>query len=270
MTRLAHLTAVALSLAAPVLAACDYGTHLYPREKAVPVSTFGYTGLTGPLNWLGLNKTANKLCATGHHQSPINLDSHISTVEGSSVSFSVEAQPWGAELENLGSTVEVPANGSLKAGGKAYELAQFHFHTPSEHRVDMEYYPMEVHFVFSAPDKSTAVVAFLLSIGFPDLLWLSVFESVNEAATPGQTTSTGPLLFDALENHLRTNTVFTYSGSLTTPPCSEGVTWYVSSQPLQIDQATYGRVKDVVKFNSRYTQNEPGAVNLLQNIASEL
>lgn len=153
MTRLAHLTAVALSLVAPALAACDYGTHLYPREHIVPVSTFGYTGLTGPLNWYSLNKTANKLCATGEHQSPINLDSSISTIKGSSISFSVDSYPFGAELENLGSTVEVPVNGTLKANGKTYSLAQFHFHTPSEHRVNSEYFPMEAHFVFSTPGK---------------------------------------------------------------------------------------------------------------------
>ncbi|KAL7794242.1 alpha carbonic anhydrase [Trichoderma ceciliae] len=270
MTRLAHLTAVALSLAAPALAVCNYGTHLYPRENTVPVSTFGYNGLNGPLNWYSLNKTANKLCATGQHQSPINLDSSVSSVTGSSITFSVDSYPFGAELENLGTTVEVPVNGSLKADGKTYSLAQFHFHTPSEHRLNSEYYPMEAHFVFSAPDKSTAVVGFLISIGLPDILLSSVFESIGKIATPGSTTSTGPLLFAALESHLRSNSVLKYSGSLTTPPCSEGVSWYISSKPLQIDQVTYGKVKDVVKFNSRYTQNAPGKVNLLQNIANEL
>ncbi|KAL7943736.1 carbonic anhydrase [Trichoderma barbatum] len=271
MTRFAQIAAVALSLAAPALAACDYGTHLNPRSESVPISTFGYTGLSGPLNWFGLNTTANKLCATGKFQSPINLDHSITQVPGSSVSFKVDAYPYGSEFENLGTTVEVPVNGTLVSDGKTFRLAQFHFHTPSEHRVDEEYYPMEAHFVFSAEDKSTAVVAFLINLGYlPDPLLTSVFASVGMIGEPGSTTTTGPLIFGPLEEHLKSNTIFRYSGSLTTPPCSEGVSWHVSSKPLQIDEITFQRVRDVIKFNSRYTQNTLGETNLLQNAADEL
>ncbi|UKZ81812.1 hypothetical protein TrVFT333_009586 [Trichoderma virens FT-333] len=271
MTRFAQFAAIALSLAAPALAACDYGTHLNPRSESVPISTFGYTGLTGPLNWFGLNTTANKLCATGKFQSPVNLDSSISTVHGSSITFKVDSYPFGSEFENLGTTVEVPVNGSLVSDGKTYKLAQFHFHTPSEHRVDLKYFPMEVHFVFSAADKSTAVVAFLIDLGLiSDPLLTAVFASVGMIAEPGSTTTTGPLVFGPLENHLHSNTIFRYSGSLTTPPCSEGVSWHISTKPLQIDEITYQRVRNVVKFNSRYTQNSLGEVNLLQNAANEL
>ncbi|EHK16150.1 uncharacterized protein TRIVIDRAFT_163724 [Trichoderma virens Gv29-8] len=253
MTRFAQFAAIALSLAAPALAACDYGTHLNPRSESVPISTFGYTGLTGPLNWFGLNTTANKMCATGKFQSPVNLDSSISTVHGSSVTFKVDSYPFGSEFENLGTTVEVPVNGSLVSDGKTYKLAQFHFHTPSEHH------------------KSTAVVAFLIDLGLiSDPLLTAVFASVGMIAEPGSTTTTGPLVFGPLENHLHSNTIFRYSGSLTTPPCSEGVSWHISTKPLQIDEITYQRVRNVVKFNSRYTQNSLGEVNLLQNAANEL
>ncbi|UKZ56072.1 hypothetical protein TrVGV298_009898 [Trichoderma virens] len=211
------------------------------------------------------------MCATGKFQSPVNLDSSISTVHGSSVTFKVDSYPFGSEFENLGTTVEVPVNGSLVSDGKTYKLAQFHFHTPSEHRVDLKYFPMEVHFVFSAADKSTAVVAFLIDLGLiSDPLLTAVFASVGMIAEPGSTTTTGPLVFGPLENHLHSNTIFRYSGSLTTPPCSEGVSWHISTKPLQIDEITYQRVRNVVKFNSRYTQNSLGEVNLLQNAANEL
>jgi carbonic anhydrase len=61
-----------------------------------------------------------------------------------------------------------------------------------------------------------------------------------------------------------------YSGSLTTPPCDEDIAWHVSCRPLTISVATYQIVKDVVKFNARFTQNTPGEINLLENVANEL
>jgi carbonic anhydrase len=127
---------------------CAYGTKDFPREQQVAVSKFGYDYLQGPLNWYGLNKSTNLLCNTGKNQSPIILDSGIPTVAGSSIRVSIPDYPKGAEFENLGTNVQVIVNGSMVDNGKTYNLAQFHFHTPSEHRIASEFYPMEGHFVF--------------------------------------------------------------------------------------------------------------------------
>jgi carbonic anhydrase len=118
----------------------------------VPVNKYSYVGLSGPLNWYGLNQTANAMCAVGMNQSPIDIgnSSMTSVASGSSINLSIPDYPSGAKFENLGTTVEVVVNGSLVDGSKTYALAQFHFHTPSEHRIDDEYYPMEAHFVFEA------------------------------------------------------------------------------------------------------------------------
>ncbi|KAH6971990.1 alpha carbonic anhydrase [Ilyonectria destructans] len=270
MVQFTSTAASLLALAGAAVAACNYGTSFFPREANVPVGTFGYTGLNGPLNWYGLNKTANKLCAKGRNQSPINLNASIPVSPGKVAAFKVDNYPHGSKFENLGTTVEVPANGTLTAGGRTYSLAQFHFHTPSEHRFELEYFPMEAHFVFQAKDKSIAVVAFPIALGLADPLLASVFAYVSGAATPGQATLTGPLIFTGLEHHLTSNPIYHYSGSLTTPPCSESVEWIISTKPLHIDEFTYNKVKSVVNFNSRYTQNTLGGINLLQNIASEL
>lgn len=141
------------SLLPLVSAICDHGTRLRPRSQTagvIEVADFGFNALDGPLNWHGLDPE-NADCAVGKNQSPINIYSaDITTVPGSSLTFEVESYPSGAEFQNLGSTVEVETEGTLVRDGKEYELAQFHFHTPSEHRVDSEHYPMEVHFVFQA------------------------------------------------------------------------------------------------------------------------
>jgi carbonic anhydrase len=107
---------------------------------------FSYTGLEGPLNWANLEK-GNSLCSTGKMQTPINLDSKIKTEPGRNYVMKI---PSGkASIENKGHTVEVGGinNGTLAFGGKSYKLAQFHFHAPSEHRINDEYFPLEVHFV---------------------------------------------------------------------------------------------------------------------------
>jgi carbonic anhydrase len=118
----------------------------------VPTKDYSYTGLTGPLNWYGLNKTANEKCSTGMYQSPIEIDgsSNVTWPHGSSINLSIPLHP-GAEFENLKTTVEVKITaGTLEVDTKTYRLQQFHFHTPSEHRIYEQYFAMELHFVFQA------------------------------------------------------------------------------------------------------------------------
>src|SRR5437016_6212769 len=154
---LIHLsTFIALtSLGTSVSASCLHGTNLQPRRlikydeesKTVEVSKFGYTGLQGPLNWAGLSEE-NAACRESNNQSPINLaDPQVEQIAPNIMQLSIP-NVESAELENLGSTVEVVMeglNGTLAFGGKTFSLKQFHFHTPSEHRINEEYFPLEMH-----------------------------------------------------------------------------------------------------------------------------
>lgn len=94
-------------------------------------------------------------------------------------------------------------------------------------------------------------------------LLTAVTEKLSEIATPGTVTETGPLDFAPLIDHLQTTPLFQYQGSLTTPPCAEGLTFLVTEQALPLDVKTYNAIKSVVKFNSRYTQNALGENNLV-------
>ena len=148
-----HLTIVH-GLLPLVSAICYRSPHLHARSEFSPPS-FGYTGLQGPLNWHGLSAD-NIACAQGTHQSPIVIDSTtgcIPAVAGDSLSIELESYPRGTEIENRGTTIEVPANGTITRNGKEHRLVQFHFHTPSEHRIDEESYAVEAHFVFRAEGK---------------------------------------------------------------------------------------------------------------------
>ncbi|OCK79581.1 carbonic anhydrase [Lepidopterella palustris CBS 459.81] len=247
---------------------CLHGTSRLPRRMnnngSVEVSTFGYTNLQGPLNWAGLS-TENDACATGTIQSPINLDGSIPTA---AVAPQI-AIPCvdSAEFENIGSTVETIVNGTLNFEKTKYSLKQFHFHTPSEHRINEEYFPLEMHMVHVGTNGSGIVVLAVLFQLSPNSTTTEILKNVTQnienIVIPGRVTETGPLNFTSLITYLHTTTLFQYTGSLTTPPCAEAVTFLVTKDPLPLDVQTFNSIKSVVKFNSRYTQNELGLPNLL-------
>ncbi|KAI0153818.1 alpha carbonic anhydrase [Pestalotiopsis sp. NC0098] len=307
MARLLSLGA----LIAPAVGFCGSHTHLSARaeEGEVKINTFGYFGSIGPENWSTLD-AANGLCATGTRQSPINMaEGQFHLVGSSDIALEVPDLAAGeAELENLGTTVEVVLEGrggALTLAGVEYELKQFHVHHPSEHLDDGASVEMEVHNVFESADGQLAVIGvyvesdlgsivdvaagrkrssrrqenaappptnftIMASSALPETdaitspLLEAVFAQVGEVAAPGSKTAVAaPLVFSEYVAALMAGSFQAYSGSLTTPPCSEGVNWLVATQRLKVSPAAVRRVSDVVKFNSRITQNLLGEPNIL-------
>jgi len=118
----------------------------------------------------------------------------------------------------------------------------------------------------SRTDGQIAVIAAqfqLTETGETTSLLTSVTEKIAAISAPGSVTETGPLDFAALVDVLSKQTLHTYEGSLTTPPCAEGLKFFITSQQLPLDVATYNKIKAVVGFNARFTQNTIGAGNLL-------
>ncbi|KAI6783859.1 uncharacterized protein J7T54_001735 [Emericellopsis cladophorae] len=260
--------AVSVSLAS---AMCHYGTNLMPRDVGLERRAdgdFGYDELHSALGWHGLSPN-NTICAVGKNQSPVNIKTdEYEVVDGASYKFDIVNYPHGAEFLNTGHNVQVFANGSAEFDGTKYSLAQYHFHTPSEHRIGDEYYPSEVHFVFQN-GNDLAVIGFMIELaGWGDRINWPISKSlakVLQIPSGGNKVTTAALHFGALEHHIRKSDVYRYSGSLTTPPCDEGVKFNVVANPIYIDVKTFRNTKKVIKFNSRYTQNAPGEVNLLDH-----
>jgi carbonic anhydrase len=276
-----------------VFASCAHGTFLRPRAEGgtVEVAKFGYTGAVGPLNWAALESPANGVCATGTNQSPIDMvDGVFSLLQGSDVQLTINDMPDGAEFENLGTTVEViTQGGSLAVADKTFELQQFHFHLPSEHLDNGTSQAMEMHMVFQSAAQEIAVIGTYINIAdggaapapaakrsrifgrqeatppavAATTLLETIFSVVDQIAVPGTKVTTPPLVMSEVVDVLKANAFQIYAGSLTTPPCSEGVSWHVSTARLGITPASFTKAGDVIGFNSRYPQNSPGEPNLL-------
>ncbi|KAI0536007.1 alpha carbonic anhydrase [Xylaria digitata] len=266
----------------PVFGFCGSRTHLDRRAEGetVPVATFGYFGLGGPLMWHQLSPE-NSACATGTNQSPINMVAGSFTLTpASNLSVTLPDNVAEAEFENLGSTIEVVMEGkggTLELNGLEYELLQFHFHHPSEHVDNGVGLPMEMHMVFSRETQLAVIGVYIdlvdsvssnstklrLHRRTSSSMLESIFSSIDGIATPGSVTKTPAFSMTELSDLLATTEFQRYSGSLTTPPCSEGVEWSVPTKKLTLSRETFAKVRDVVGFNSRYPQNTPGMINLL-------
>jgi carbonic anhydrase len=118
--------------------------------RRVNVSDYGYTGDRGPLNWAALNPN-NTVCATDSTQSPINLNDHIPFATDPP-QITIPPVPV-ADLRNIGTTLQIPINGTIVSGSTTFNIVQFHFHTPSEHRINEEYFPLEMHIVSITPSE---------------------------------------------------------------------------------------------------------------------
>ncbi|GAP87149.1 putative carbonic anhydrase [Rosellinia necatrix] len=264
----------------PAFGFCGSRTHLDKREagETVPTATFGYFGAGGPVLWHHLS-AANELCASGTNQSPINMVQGSFTLSpASDLAVSLpDTVAEGATFENLGSTIEVVMEGqggTLQLDDVEYELLQFHFHHPSEHVDNGVSMPMEMHMVFSAGTQLAVIGVYIDLVDGANATGLrrraaastmleTIFASIDDIATPGNTTKTAPFQMTELTELLATTEFQRYSGSLTTPPCSEGVSWSVPTKKLSLSRATFIKVRDVVGFNSRFPQNTPGMANIL-------
>jgi carbonic anhydrase len=235
---------VVLVLSLLALGAC----HSAPAGEA----DWSYRGETGPKHWADL-KPEYALAKTGRQQSPIDIRPE-SAVPRDAAPIEVSYEPTTMDVLNNGHTVEddYHGGGHIRVDGHEYSLAQFHFHTPSEHTVDGQHYPMEMHLVHKDADGKLAVVSVLIAEGKQNAALGKL-----EPHVPGKPGRSGPVAgvqvnaADLLPPSLAS---YRYSGSLTTPPCSEGVAWFVLQQPIEASRGQLDRFHEIMGDNNRPTQ----------------
>ncbi len=189
-------------------------------------SHWGYSGHEGPESWAKLS--ADNFACSGKNQSPINLTGFV---ESGLSPIEFDYKQGGNEILNNGHTVQVnyEAGSSIKVDGQTFNLLQFHFHAPSENHIDGKSYPMEAHLVHADKDGNLAVVAVMFDKGEANKGLQQAW-----AEMPGHTGDKNQLSKAvSVDDILPENRDFyRFNGSLTTPPCSEGVRWLVMKEAM--------------------------------------
>lgn len=226
-----------------------------PSASAVATSTkahFTYEGEEGPEHWGDLSSDYS-LCKTGKSQTPINLDSSKSLKEElTPIEFNYNAVPL--KLINNGHTIQVnyPTGSSVKVNGKVYNLLQFHFHTPSEHKIDNSGTEMELHLVHKSDDGQLLVVGILIKKGAKNTVLQPIWD--NFPTKEAVESSIENIKINATDLLPSDKKYFNYSGSLTTPPCSEGVNWFVLKNNIEVSEAQIKAFTDINKLSARPIQ----------------
>lgn len=234
-----------------LMSSCVYDSAVIPTDCTDIHWTYNMTS-SGQDHWVDLCTGYN--ACSGMSQSPVNISGATTHLNLSKLIFSYSTT--SAEIENNGHTIEFacePGN-TLTIGGTQYELLQFHYHAQSEHQVDGKKYPLEVHFVHKATDSDYAVLGVFFEEGAPNSLfteYLSHFP--NEEGT--YTDHSEIELTELLPGN---KSYFHYSGSLTTPPCSEVVHWYVLKNTITASASQINQFQDLLKNNSRRIQGLNG------------
>jgi carbonic anhydrase len=233
--------------ATPAGSGSAHGPDAAPSAEAHHHPHWTYGGDEGPSHWGDLSPEWSA-CKTGTRQTPIDIVTGKTDSDRGLSPLVVDYPALPLAVLNNGHTVQVnAAAGSLRAAGDTWKLAQFHFHSPSEHMLDGKHAELELHLVHKNDRGALAVVGLLFKKGKANLVLASVFDNApaevsKEAKTiEGQTVDVGKLLPAGAR-------YFTYEGSLTTPPCSEGVRWLVldtmaevsEDQIAQFRKATHG------------------------------
>lgn len=223
--------------------------HAAANPAAQMHAHWAYEGEGAPANWSKL-RSDYATCATGQRQSPIDIRDGVK-VSLETIRFGY--RPTQFRIVDNGHTLQVTVGEGLAMHvmGKRYDLVQFHFHRPSEERVDGRSYDMVVHLVHKNDDGQLAVIAVLLEKGtehpLVQTLWNNMPLERDTEVSPAE-----PI--DLMQLLPENGGYWTYMGSLTTPPCTEGVLWMVMKQPLQVSAEQVSIFSRLYRNNARPVQ----------------
>ena len=243
-----------LPAVAALLVFCSMCVPYAAMAQEHPAHEWGYSGSEGPAHWGELTPEF-AACKTGHRQSPVNI---VGAQSADLPAIQFEYKPSALHIINNGHTIEINyAPGSfIRVGDKRYELKQFHFHHPSEETIKGKRFPMELHLVHSDADGNLAVVSVLLEEGSANPLVETLWGLAPKTAGPEKDDDN--LQINVADLLPANRSYFTFAGSLTTPPCTEGVSWFVLKTPVTISKKQVATFAEIYPYDERPTQSLNG------------
>lgn len=211
--------------------------------RAAEGAHWSYEGKAGPGNW-------GKTCSTGSQQSPVDI---IGTVKADLPKLDIA---WGNRVEtivNNGHSIQlgVGAGSTLTVASEKYNLVEFHFHRPSEHRIDGKTFPMEIHFVHANAAGTLGVIGVLMAAGKPNAVFNKIVATMPRKPgppVPADAAIDPNVLLPAGRGYYR------YAGSLTTPPCQEIVAWMLLTDPVDVAEGDIAGFAKLYPMNARPMQ----------------
>jgi len=234
-------------LFSPVLASANDDKSQNDHAK------WSYSGDTGPSHWGDLSSEYST-CKQGKNQSPVDISKAIEA-KLKPIKFDY-AMLVAENIVNTGHSIQVNirSGGSIKIDDEKFILKQFHFHTPSENKIDHTTYPLEIHFVHASENNELAVVAVLYQPGAMDNLALIPLIK-NLPMKAGDSNRLSASDTELFERNKSVKNYFSFNGSLTTPPCTEGVRWIVmQSRPSLSRRQLVAFQRAIQRPNSRPVQ----------------
>ena len=215
-----------------------------------PKHDWDYGEELGPSQWGDL-KPEFAPCKTGHRQSPIDIR-NPQKADLPAIHFDYKGSPL--HIIDNGHTIMVnyAAGSSMSVGGKKYTLKQFHFHRPSEEKIDGKSFDMTVHLVHADEEGKLAVVAVLLQEGEDNPLVRELWSDLPQEKE--QEELLDKIQIDVSRILPSDRSYYTFSGSLTTPPCTEDVTWFVLKHPTTVSAAEINQFSQLYRNDARPTQ----------------
>ncbi|MBB6444232.1 carbonic anhydrase [Bacillus benzoevorans] len=208
---------------------------------------WSYEGETGPPYWGQLDPSFAS-CEKGREQSPIPIESSLKEGQKELDAIKGQYQPAAVMLLNTGHAIQADVtapNNKIRIDGKVYNLLQFHFHNPSEHKINGKQYPMEIHFVHQDEHQRIVVLGVMIEEGKENGEISALLKNLDHDRK---------MTIDIKKLIPSQSRVFQYNGSLTTPPCTEGVKWVVLNTPLELSQEQIHAFGEFYQNNNRPLQ----------------